>query len=121
MSLNLTPKQVGDVTLVAASGRITLGEEVASLRDQILRLAASGQHKIVLNLAEVSYVDSSGMGELVSVYSAVRNQGGMLKLLNLTKRVQDLLRMTKLSSLFEVFEDEATALSSFAETKATGG
>ena len=121
MSLNLTSKQVGDVTLVAASGRITLGEEVTSLRDQILKLAASGRNKIVLNLADVSYVDSSGMGELVSVYSSVRNQGGMLKLLNLTKRVQDLLRMTKLSTLFEVFEDEAVAVRSFAETKASGG
>ncbi|HEY7334539.1 MAG TPA: STAS domain-containing protein [Bryobacteraceae bacterium] len=113
MSLYLTPMHVGDVTLIEAAGRITLGESVASLRDQIHELAESGRVKIVLKLADVAYIDSSGLGELVSAYTTVKSRGGAIKLLHLTARVKDLLQITKLSIIFEVFDDEAKALSSF--------
>jgi anti-sigma B factor antagonist len=106
---------LGDVTLIEAAGRITLGESVASLRDQIRELAADGRVKIVLNLAQVGYIDSSGLGELVSAHAVVTNRGGAIKLLHLTSRVKDLLQITKLSTLFEVFDDESTALGSFGD------
>src|SRR5262249_3036805 len=114
VSLYLTPMQVGDVTLVEVTGRITLGQEVAALRSQLDELNAKGRKKILLNLAGVQYIDSSGIAELVSAYTAVRREGGTLKLLKLTKRVQDLLQITKLSTVFEVFDDEHKAVSSFA-------
>jgi anti-sigma B factor antagonist len=106
--------QVGDVTLIEAAGRITLGHSVASLRDQIHELAGKGRTKIVLNLAQVAYIDSSGLGELVSAYTTIANAGGKIKLLHLTSRVRDLLQITKLTTLFETFDDEAEALRSFA-------
>ena len=113
MSLYLTPMHLGDVTLIEAAGRITLGESVASLRDQIHELTSDGRVKIVLNLAQVGYIDSSGLGELVSAYATVKNRGGAIKLLHLTSRVKDVLQITRLSTLFEVFDDEAKALASF--------
>jgi anti-sigma B factor antagonist len=105
--------KVGEVTLVEAAGRITLGENVAALRDQLQELIDTGHKKIVLKLADVSYIDSSGIGELVMAYNNVRREGGALKLLNLTQRVSDLLQITKLSTVFEVFDDEQKALNSF--------
>ena len=114
MSVKLTTRQVGDVTVVDAAGRITLGEGASTFRDPIRDLAAGGHRKILLNLAEISYIDSSGIGELVSGFTTVANQGGTVKLLNLTKRVQDLLQITKLYTVFEVFDDEAKAVQSFA-------
>lgn len=108
---------VGDVTLIEAAGRITLGQSVASLRDQIHELAGNGRMKIVLNLAQVAYIDSSGLGELVSAYTTMANAGGAIKLLHLTSRVRDLLQITKLTTLFETFDDEAEALRSFARAK----
>lgn len=114
MSLYLTPMHLGDVTLIEAAGRITLGENVVSLRNQIHELAEGGRLKIVLNLAQIAYIDSSGLGELVSAYATVKNRGGSIKLLHLTSRVRDLLQITKLSTLFEVFDDEAKALASFS-------
>ena len=96
MSVKLTTRQVGDVTVVDAVGRITLGEGASTFRDSIRDLVASGNKKLLLNLAEISYIDSSGIGELVSGFTTVANQGGTVKLLNLTKRVQDLLQITKL-------------------------
>jgi anti-sigma B factor antagonist len=105
---------VGDVSVVDCSGRITLGEGSSALRDEIKKLSADGKKKILLNMADITYIDSSGIGELVSAYTTVTNSGGMLKLLSLTKRVQDLLQITKLYTVFEVFEDEAKAISSFA-------
>ncbi|HEY6342581.1 MAG TPA: STAS domain-containing protein [Bryobacteraceae bacterium] len=114
MNLYLTPMQVGDVTLIEAAGRITLGRSVASLRDQIHELAGTGHTKIVLNLAQVAYIDSSGLGELVSAYTTIANAGGAIKLLHLTSRVRDLLQITKLTTLFETFDDEAEALRSFS-------
>lgn len=114
MSVKLTTRQVGDVTVIDAAGRITLGEGSSVFRDTIRDLSAAGNKKILLNLGEVSYIDSSGIGELVSAFTTVTNHGGILKLLNLTKRVQDLLQITKLFTVFEVHEDEATAVRSFA-------
>lgn len=114
MSVKLTTRQVGDVTVVDAVGRITLGEGASTFRDTIRDLASSGHKKILLNLAEVSYIDSSGIGEMVSGFTTVANQGGVVKLLNLTKRVKDLLQITKLYTVFEVFDDEASAVRSFA-------
>ena len=104
---------LGDVTLIEAAGRITLGDSVASLRDQIHQLTENGRVKIVLNLAHVGYIDSSGLGELVSAHATVKSRGGAIKLLHLTSRVKDLLQITKLATLFEVFDDETKALASF--------
>lgn len=114
MSVKLTTRQVGEVTVVDAVGRITLGEGASTFRDTIRDLASHGKKKLLLNLAEVSYIDSSGIGEMVSGFTSLANQGGALKLLNLTKRVRDLLQITKLYTVFEVFDDEATAVRSFS-------
>jgi anti-sigma B factor antagonist len=114
MSIKLSSRQVGDVTVVDAAGRITLGEGSSALRDLLRDMVAKGQKKILLNLGEVSYIDSSGIGELVSGFTTVTNQGGALKLLGLTKRVKDLLQITKLYTVFDVHDDEASAVRSFA-------
>ena len=113
MSVKLSLRQVGDVTVIDAVGRITLVEGSSSFRDTIKDLVSKGNKKMLLNLAEVSYIDSSGIGELVSGFTTVSNAGGSLKLLNLTKRIQDLLQITKLYTIFEVFDDEAAALATF--------
>lgn len=113
MSVKLSTRQVGDVTVVDVAGRITLGEGSSALRDTLRDMVKNGQKKILLNLGEVSYIDSSGIGELVSGFTSVTNQGGQLKLLNLTKRVKDLLQITKLYTVFDVHESEATAIRSF--------
>jgi anti-sigma B factor antagonist len=113
VSVKLTNRQVGDVTVIDAAGRITLGDGASTLRDDIRDLAAKGDKKILMNLSEVSYIDSSGIGELVSGFTTVTNHGGQLKLLGLSKRVKDLLQITKLYTVFEVFEDEAAAVRSF--------
>jgi anti-sigma B factor antagonist len=97
-----------------AAGRITLGEGTSTLRDAIRESLNGGNKKVLLNLGEVNYIDSSGIGELVSAYTTVRNQGGNLKLLSLNKRIQDLLQITKLYTVFECHDDEAAALRSFA-------
>jgi anti-sigma B factor antagonist len=102
------------VTAVDVSGRITLGEGSSALRDLIKELVGKDQKKILLNLGDVSYIDSSGIGELVSGFTTVTNSGGALKLLNLNKRVKDLLQITKLYTVFDVYEDEAGAIRSFA-------
>ncbi len=114
MSAKLTTRQVGDVTVVDVAGKITLGEGASALRTTLRDLAANGHKKLLLNLAEVSYIDSSGIGELVSAFTTVANQGGAVKLLNLTKRVQDLLQITKLYTVFDVFDDEPAGVRSFA-------
>ena len=114
MSVKLSTRQVGDVSVMDVSGRITLGEGSSTLRDSMRDMVAKGQKKILLNLGDVSYIDSSGIGELVSGFTTVANQGGQLKLLNLTKRVKDLLQITKLYTVFEVHDDEAAAIRSFA-------
>lgn len=114
MSMKLSIRQVGDVTVMDAAGRITLGEGTSSMRDAIRDAVAAGHRKVLLNLGEVNYIDSSGIGELVSAFTTVTNQGGQLKLLSLSKRIQDLLQITKLYTVFEVHDDEAAAIRSFA-------
>lgn len=114
MSVKLNTRQVGDVTVIDAAGRITLGEGASAFRDAIRDLAAKGDKKLLLNLSDVSYIDSSGIGEMVSGFTTVTNHGGQLKLLGLSKRVKDLLQITKLYTVFEVFDDEAAAVRSFS-------
>lgn len=111
--MKTSTRQVNGITIVDLSGRITLGEGSAVLRDLVRDLVTKGQRKILLNLGDVTYIDSSGIGELVSAFTTVRNQGGELKLLNLTKKVHDLLQITKLYTVFDVKDDEAMAVSSF--------
>jgi anti-sigma B factor antagonist len=101
------------VTVIDATGRITLGEGASTFRDTVRDLASKGDKKILLNLSDVTYIDSSGIGELVSGFTTVTNHGGVLKLLGLSKRVKDLLQITKLYTVFEVFDDESTAVRSF--------
>ena len=112
MSLVIKPRRLDDVVILDLSGRITMGEGTLILRDQIQKLLTSSDRKLLLNLSDVDYIDSSGLGELVTSFTTVRNQGGLLKLLNLTRRVQDLLQITKLLTVFEVFNSEAEALKS---------
>ena len=113
MSLKAENRQVDGVTVVDLSGRIVLGEATTTLREALQNLVSQGQKKILLNLGDVSYIDSSGLGALVGGYTTLTGQSGQLKLLNLTKKVQDLLQITKLLTVFEVFSDEATAVQSF--------
>jgi anti-sigma B factor antagonist len=115
VSMKASTRQVDGVTIVDLSGRITLGEGSVVLRDTIKDLLGKGNKKILLNLGDVSYIDSSGIGELVSAFTSVRNQGGELKLLHLTKKVHDLLQITKLYTVFDVKDDEAAAIASFSK------
>ncbi|HXS01056.1 MAG TPA: STAS domain-containing protein [Pyrinomonadaceae bacterium] len=112
--LNINERQAGDVTVLDLSGKITIGEGSVALRTAIRRLLEEGKKRILLNLAQVSYIDSSGIGELVSSYTAInKEEGGQLKLLNLTQKIKDLLTITKLLTVFDVYESEADALNSF--------
>ena len=111
--LNINERQAGDVTVLDMSGKITIGEGSVALRTAIRRLLEEGKKRILLNLAGVSYIDSSGIGELVSSYTAINKENGQLKLLNLTQKLQDLLTITKLLTVFDVYESEADALNSF--------
>ena len=113
MSMKTSTRTVNGIVIVDLSGRITLGEGSVLLRDLVRDLVTKGQRKILLNLGDVTYIDSSGIGELVSAFTTVRNQGGELKLLNLTKKVHDLLQITKLYTVFDVKDDEATAVAAF--------
>ena len=113
MTMKASTRQVDGIIIVDLSGRITLGEGSVVLRDTIRDVVAAGNKRILLNLGDVTYIDSSGIGELVSSFTSVRNQGGELKLLNLTKKVHDLLQITKLYTVFDVHEDEAGAIRSF--------
>jgi anti-sigma B factor antagonist len=111
--MTITTREVNHVTIVDIHGRITLGDETGKLREIVRQLIAEGKKKIILNLAHVDYIDSSGVGELVSSYTAVRNAGGELKLLALTKKVQDILHITKLYTVFDIKDDEFNAVKSF--------
>ncbi len=113
MSVKISTRQVDGITVLDISGRITLGEGSVQLRDATRDLLAKGQKHILLNLGDVTYIDSSGIGELVSAFTTVKNQGGELKLLNLTRKVHDLLQITKLYTVFDVKDDEASAIASF--------
>jgi anti-sigma B factor antagonist len=106
-------RRIEGVNIVDLSGRITIGEGTIVLKDAVRNLLQRNEKKILLNLADVSYIDSSGIGELVSSFTTVGNQGGKLKLLKLTKKVHDLLSITKLLTVFEVFDDEAKAIQNF--------
>ena len=111
--MQIHQRAVGDVTIVDLTGKMTLGEGDELLRDKVNSLVQQGQKKIVLNLADVPYIDSAGLGEIVRTYTTVSRQGGSLKLLNLTKRIQDLLAITKLLTVFETFDSESEAVKSF--------
>jgi anti-sigma B factor antagonist len=114
MSVKLTTYEKGDVIFVEAGGRLTLGAGTMALRNRMRELVQGGSRRIILNMADVTYLDSSGIGELVAAYSTVTTAGGQLKLLNLAKRVHELLNITKLYTIFEAFEDEASAIASFS-------
>jgi len=114
VSLSTNVRDVDGVTLVDLSGRITLGEGSGKLRDTVREVLGTGQKKIVLNLGDVGYIDSSGLGELVSSYTTASNQGAKVKLTNLQQKVNDLLQITKLYTVFEIFDDEASAILSFS-------
>jgi anti-sigma B factor antagonist len=113
VALQGTRRQVGDVIIVDFSGKITLGEGSATLRKTVRELVEAGSKKILLSLDDVDYIDSSGIGELVSAYTTVKNASGELKLLNLTKRVHDILQITRLFTVFDVQSEESVALRSF--------
>jgi anti-sigma B factor antagonist len=111
--MKASSRQVNGVAVVDMSGRITLGEGSVVLKDTVRELLGKGEKKILLNLGDVTYIDSSGIGELVSAFTSVRNQQGQLKLLKLTKKVHDLLQITKLYTVFEIYDDEAAGIASF--------
>lgn len=113
MSLKISVRNVENVSVLDLSGRITMGEAAGSLRDAIKDLVTNGQRNLLLNMADVTYIDSSGLGELVGAFATVNNRGGRLKLLNLQKRVHELMQLTKLYSVFDIYEDEVTAIRSF--------
>ncbi len=111
--MTITTREVSHVTIVDITGRITLGDETGHLRDTVRNLISAGKKKIILNLAKVDYIDSSGVGELVGSFTTVRNAGGELKLMNLTQKVHDVLHVTKLYTVFDIKDDEFTAVKSF--------
>ena len=113
MALTATVRRVNDVSIVDINGKITLGENTGMLRDEVRSLLSKGAKNLVFNMAHVGYIDSSGLGELVSAYTTTANQGGSLKLLNLQSKARDLMQLTKLYTVFAVFEDEKTAVESF--------
>ncbi len=113
MALTIASREVDGVTVLDLSGRITLGEGSVQLRDAVRDLIGKGQKHILLNLEQVNYIDSSGLGELVSAYTTARNQEATLKLLKLTKKVHDLLQLTKLYTVFDIYDDEAKAIGSY--------
>ena len=115
MSMKVSTRLVDGIVILDLSGRITLGEGSVQLRDAIRDLVAQGQKNILLNLGDENYIDSSGIGELVSAFTTVKNQGGQLKLLNLTKKVHELLQITKLYTVFDIKDDEASAVGSFTK------
>ena len=115
--MEISERSVGDVMMLDLKGKITLGEGDELLKDKVNSLVNQGHRKIVLNLADVPYIDSAGLGEIVRTYTTVSRQGGSLKLLNLTKRITDLQSITKLLTVFETFESENEAVRSFSTAK----
>lgn len=113
MPLTIASRQVAHVVIFDVKGRIVLGDEIHQLRDAVRGMLAQDKKKIILNLAEVDYMDSSGVGEMVAAFTAVRNAGGELKLLNLSPKVEDILHVTKLYTVFDIRDDEFTAVKSF--------
>jgi anti-sigma B factor antagonist len=115
MQLKITKRTVDGILAIGCNGRIVFGEESALLRDEVKKAVAGGQKRIVLNLSEVNYIDSGGLGTLVALHTTAHNAGGSIKLANLTKRVGDLLQVTKLLTVFEVHNSEYEALESFRQ------
>jgi anti-sigma B factor antagonist len=113
VALTIASREVDGVTVVDLGGRITLGEGSVQLREAIRDLISKGSKKILLNMGEVNYIDSSGLGELVSAYTTAKNQGAAVKLLSLTHKVKDVLQLTKLYTVFDIYDDEASAIASF--------
>jgi len=111
--LNISVRQAGDVAILDLGGKVTIGEGSIALRTAVRNLIAEGKTKVLLNMSDISYCDSSGIGELVSSFSAIQREGGTMKLLNLTKKLKELMSITKLLTVFDNFEDEETALASF--------
>jgi anti-sigma B factor antagonist len=118
MNMTTNIRQAGPVTIVDITGRIVLGEESASLRSLVSDLLSKGHKKILFNLRDVDYIDTSGLGFLISTLTGMRKQGGEVKLLNLTQKVQDVMQITKLYTVFDIFDDEAAALKSFDQSTA---
>ena len=112
MSVLITPRRLDDVVILDLSGRITLGEGTVVIRDALQKLLSGGDRKFLMNLANVDYIDSSGLGELVTAFTTVRAEGGQVKLLKLTHRIRDLLQITKLLTVFESFDNETEAIKS---------
>ena len=113
MSLKMSNREVNGIVIIDLSGQLTLGESSAAIRDEVRDQTSQGSRKILLNLANVTYIDSAGLGELTAAYTSVKNRGGELKLLNLTKRVHDLMQITKLYTVFDVYDDVKKAITSF--------
>ncbi|HUY94209.1 MAG TPA: STAS domain-containing protein [Terracidiphilus sp.] len=113
MALTIASREVDGVTVLDLSGRITLGEGSVQLREAVRDLISKGARNILLNMSDVNYIDSSGLGELVSAFTTAKNQGASVKLLGLTKKVKDVLQLTKLYTVFDVYEDEASGIGSF--------
>src|SRR6266513_3615993 len=118
MHMTTSIRQVGGVTIVDISGRIVLGEESAALRDVVCDLLSKGHKKILFNLGDVNYIDSSGLGHLVSAFTSVRKREGELKLLNLSNNIQNLMQITRLYTVFEIIDNEAAAVKSFSQSAA---
>jgi len=117
MSLSLKTRRFEDVSVLDLSGKLTIGEPVLLLRENLRSSVNEGERKFILNLGDVSYIDSSGLGELVSSYTTIRNKGGDVKLLKLTNKTKDLLQMTKLLTVFDVYEDESKAVNALKGQK----
>jgi anti-sigma B factor antagonist len=113
MGLKMRTREVNGIVIIDLSGQLTLGEASAAIRDEVRDQTSQGLRKILLNLGDVSYIDSAGLGELTAAYTSVKNRGGQLKLLNLTRRVHDLMQITKLYTVFDVHDDEKKAIASF--------
>ena len=113
MDLKLRTREVNGIMVIGLSGRLTLGEASATVRDEVHDEIGQGYTKIVMDLGEVSYIDSAGLGELTAAFTSVKNRGGEMKLVNLTKRVHDLMQITKLYTVFDVHDDEKKAIASF--------
>lgn len=120
MAITTSTRQVGDVTIADIKGRIALGEESATVRELVMNLLGEGHVKILLNLAGVEYIDSSGLGMLVSSVASVRKAGGEVKLVNLSEKVDDLMEVTRLYTVFDIADDEAAAVKSFERKTAAG-
>lgn len=116
MGMTIQPRETGGVTILDVSGRIMMGEGSVVLRDKVGEEIALGKQRLIINLANVNYIDSSGLGELISAFTTARNRGITLKLLNLTRRIHELMQITKLYTVFDVYDDEQAAIKSFSQT-----